>query len=172
MILELVAVITAGVGAGGVVLLVRRIVPPLPRWLMPVVAGAAMLAVSISLEYSWFPRTEAALPQGVEVASQRQNRAFWRPWTYAVPFVDGFIAVDRAGILRNDAAEGQRLANLYVFGRWTPTRRMRAVFDCAGRRRADLTSADAMGEDGIVAEHAWRSLAPDDAVAAAVCEGG
>ncbi|MCQ0090568.1 hypothetical protein [Roseovarius sp. M141] len=169
MLFELIAVIVAGVAAGGVVMIVRRIIPALPRWLVPVVAGAAMLAVSISLEYSWFARNSAALPEGVKVATVHENKAFWRPWTYAFPYVDRFIAVSQTGALENEAAEGQKMTSLYIFGRWTPTRRIRAVFDCESGRRADLLPGLVLGEDGSVPDSAWIDTGRDDPVTRTAC---
>lgn len=171
MLFELIAVVVAGVAAGGVVLMLRRLAPALPRWLVPVAAGATMLAVSVSLEYSWFARNAAALPGGMEVATTHENKAFWRPWTYAFPYIDRFIAVDRAGILTNEAAKGQQMASLYVFGRWTPTRRVRAVFDCLAGRRADLLPGVVLAEDGTLPNSAWIETGRDDPVTRAVCDG-
>lgn len=170
MLFELIAVIVAGIAAGGVVTMLRRFVPALPRWFIPIGAGATMLAVSISLEYSWFSRNSAALPVGVVVATVHENKAFWRPWTYAVPYIDRFIAVDRVGMLLNDAAEGQHMTSLYVIGRWTPTRRIRAIFDCETGRRADLLPGVVLSDDGSVPAGAWVNTGLDDAVTRAACE--
>ena len=68
MLFELIAVIVAGIAVAGIVLLTRRFLPAVPRWTAPVLAGLAMIAVSISLEYSWFGRTAATLPETMEVA--------------------------------------------------------------------------------------------------------
>lgn len=169
MIFELIAVVVAGVAGAGVVLILRRIVPVLPRWLIPVGAGATMLAASISLEYSWFERNSAALPDGVEVATVHENKAFWRPWTYAFPYVDRFIAVDQIGMRQNEAADGQKMTSLYVFGRWTPTRRIRTIFDCEIGRRADLLPGVVLGADGSVPESAWIETGLDDPVTRIAC---
>ena len=171
MFFELIAVLSAGLAAAGIVLLARRLVPALPRWLAPLLGGLAMIGTAISLEYSWYGRTEAALPDGVEVALRHENRAPWRPWTYAVPYIDGFIAVDRAGALTHPALEGQRMVDLYVFGRWTPTRHARAVFDCEAGRRADLVAGVTLAEDGSVEGATWHDTGLDDPVTAAACAG-
>lgn len=171
MLFELIAVIVAGVAAGGVVMILRRFIPVLPRWFVPIGVGATMLAVSISLEYSWFSRNTAALPDGVEVATIHENRALWRPWTYAFPYIDRFIAVDHVGMMQNKAAKGQQMTSLYVFGRWTPTRRIRAVFDCETGRRADLLPDVVLVEDGTLPPSAWVETGHDDPVTRAVCAG-
>ena len=171
MLLELIAVIAAGAAAGGVALALRGLVRALPRWLVPTAAGLAMLAAAVSLEYSWVGRTAAGLPEGFEVATTRKSRAPWRPWTYVVPYVDGFIAVDRAGARTNEAAAGQRMATLYVFGRWAPTQRVRAVFDCRAGRRADLVAGVALAEDGRLEGAKWHETGPDDPLTRTACAG-
>ena len=169
MLLELIAVIAAGFAAAGVVLIVRRISPRVPRWLAPVLAGAAMLGTAISLEYTWFDRTAGALPPGVEVALTREERAPWRPWTYLVPYVGGFIAVDKAGARTHATSPGRTMADLYVFARWTPTRRVNAVFDCVNGRRADLGPTAELTDDGGVEGVTWHETGLDDPVTRTAC---
>lgn len=171
MFFELIAVIAAGFAAGGAVLLLRRLLPPLPRWLAPVLAAAAMLATAISLEYSWFGRTRAGLPPGFEVALTHDNRSPWRPWTYAAPFVDRFIAVDGAGGRTNEGVPGQRMVDIYAFARWSPPQRVQAMFDCEGGRRADLRPGVTFGEDGVLQGADWHDTGPDDPVTRAACGG-
>jgi hypothetical protein len=171
MLFELIAVIAAGFAAGGAALVVRRLVLALPRWLVPVMAGGGMLATAISLEYGWYSRTRAALPAGIEVALTRENRAPWRPWSYAAPYIDGFIAVDRGGARTNEAVPGQRMIDLYVFGRWAPTQRLPAVFDCEWGRRADLVDGVTIASDGRLDGAAWRDTGLDDPVTRAACAG-
>ena len=131
-----------------------------------------LLGTAISLEYSWFDRTRATLPPGMEVALTRESRAFWRPWTYAVPYVDGFIAVDKAGARTHAASPGRTMADVYVFGRWTPAQRIPAVFDCVNGRRVDLGPGVTLSDDGGVEGGTWHETGLDDPVTAAACAGG
>ncbi|MGP1395749.1 MAG: hypothetical protein ACTS3R_09585 [Inquilinaceae bacterium] len=171
MVFELIAVIVAGFAAAGVVLMVNHLTGGrLPRWLTPVGAGAAMLAMTIYSEYAWFDRTRSALPGDVVVARTVEDRAVYRPWTYAVPYVDRFIAVDRASIRRNDAAPGQIMVDLLVFGRWAPVRRVPVLMDCDTPRRADLVDEVQFDADGRVTNADWRALDSDDQVFRTVCE--
>jgi hypothetical protein len=171
MLFELIAVVAAGFAAAGAFLVVRRLVPALPRWLAPVLGGLAMLGTAISLEYSWFGRTSAALPAGVEVALTHESRAPWRPWTFAGPYDDRFIAVDRGGARRNEAVPGQRMVDIYVFARWSPPQLVRAVFDCEAGRRADVLPGVTLSEDGRLQGATWVETGGDDPVTAAACAG-
>lgn len=169
MLFELIAVIVAGVAAGGITLVTRRAAPALPRWLVPIAAGGAMLVAAISLEYSWFGRTAAGLPERTEVASKNEARAPWRPWTYIVPYVDRFVVVDRASVRTKAGLEGQRMVDLYLFGRWTPTIRITSVFDCGAGRRADLGPDVSLAEDGSLSGASWIDTGLDDPVTRTAC---
>ncbi|MEM8852196.1 MAG: hypothetical protein AAGD34_00760 [Pseudomonadota bacterium] len=169
MLYELVATIAAGFLGAGVALIARRMVRSLPRWLVPIGAGSAMLIVAIALEYSWFDRTRAGLPDGVEVAMTRDNRAFWRPWTYLYAFVDGFIAVDK-GSTRNHANVPQnRMVDIIVFARWQPPTRVRAVFDCDAGRRADIVEGVTLADDGAINGARWVDTGLDHPVTRMAC---
>ena len=123
MFLELIAVFAAGFGAAGLVLCLNIITRGrLPKWVMPVAAGAAMIGFTIWSEYTWYPRTLLTLPEGIEVAETYEHSAFYRPWTYAKPFVNRFLAVDQATLRRNDQVEGQVMASVpwkrRCIGKW------------------------------------------------------
>lgn len=117
MIFELFAVIFAGVAGAGLMLLVTNLSRGrLPRWVLPLGAGASMMIAAIAMEYGWYARTRAALPEDMVVADRVAASNWYRPWTYAVPMTERFVAVDK-GTLRTNSQEGLFLADLYFFGR-------------------------------------------------------
>ena len=162
MFLELIAVIVAGFAGAGAMMLLVRTVRVLPRWLVPVAAGGAMLAATISMEYGWYARTKGSLPDGLAVAQSVQGSAPWRPWTYAVPMTERFVAIDLTSLRANTRDEGLLMADLYFFGRWRPVHSVEVIVDCAGGRRAD----PAMGDDS---PPVWREVGPDDPILRTVC---
>lgn len=170
MLFELIAVITAGFLSAGLVLIGRRAVRAVPRWLVPVAAGAAMIVVAVSLEYSWYERTRDSLPEGIEVALTRENQAPWRPWTYLRPFVDRFIAVDRASVRTHEAAPELRMVDLVAFARWSPPQRLAVVVDCATGRRVDLSAGVTMTEDGGLDGARWHEMGLDHPLTRVACE--
>lgn len=169
MFFELLGVVFAGVAAGGIASILRRFVRALPRWAIPLAAGGAMILAAVSLEYTWYGRTTAALPGSVEVAVANESRAPWRPWTYLRPYTDRFLAVDRASVMTNAGAPGIRIADVILFGRWTPTRRVPAAFDCAEGRRADLVDGASLGPEGAIEGAIWRETGLDDPVTRLAC---
>lgn len=170
MLMELIATLVAGVAGAGLVLAANRILGGrLPRWMTPVAAGVAMLAVTISSEYNWYGRTRAALPAGLEVVQEVESRAFYRPWTYLYPFVGRFAAADLASRRQNAALPGQHMVDLYFFARWSPVSKLPVLVDCTGRRRAALADGAEFGADGAVTGADWVAAGADDPVLGAVC---
>lgn len=161
MLWELIAVFVAGFAGAGIMLaLVKGTGGRLPRWLVPVAAGAAMLVASIANEYGWYDRTEAALPDGFAAVTVNESRAFWRPWTYVVPMVDRFIAVDLDHRVANAQTEGLYMVRAAFYGRWRPISETQIMVDCIGERTA-IPSGDA-------GTPIWRAD-PTDPILTAVC---
>lgn len=171
MFLELIATVIAGFACAGIMMLVNRLVGRhLPRWLTPVAAGVGMLGVTITNEYSWYDRTSARLPDGLEIAVMVEEKSWFRPWTQLHPYIKRFVAVDTATAQTNENLPDQRLINLYFFGRWSPVNEAPMLVDCAEARSAVLIDGVTFGEDGSVTDADWQSMAPDDPVLKLACE--
>jgi len=169
MFLELIAAFAAAFAAAGLVLGLNLLTGGrLPRWAMPLAAGAALLGYAIWSEYSWFGRVAGSLPEGVEVTFTNHAEAIWRPWTFAAPFVDRFVALDTTSIRTNPEVSHQRVADLYFFGRWAARRGVEVVIDCREGVVAPLPSAelDAAGE---ATRAAWVSPLPGDTTLEKAC---
>jgi hypothetical protein len=165
MFLELIAVFMAGFAGAGVMLILSKLTGGrLPRWIVPLGAGAAMLATGISSEYSWYGRTAGNLPQGLTVAQSVPSTAFWRPWTYIAPMTDRFVAVDTGNMRPNSETADLYLADLYFFGRWKAVQSVEVMVDCAGKRRADPVLGD--GSPPL-----WREVGAEDPIVKTVCAG-
>lgn len=172
MFFELIGTIVAGIAAALIFWALNRALGGrLPSWLVPVSAGAAMLLATISSEYSWFSRTVATLPEGLEVAQSVEETALYRPWTYAKPFVSRFVAVDRASLRSHPDHPGQRIVDLVLYGRWAKTAKVPMLFDCAQGRRADIADGVEFSADGAAQGVTWRAVPTGDPVQAAVCKG-
>lgn len=171
MFLELIGTVFAGVAMAGVVLLLNRLTGGrLPSWIVPVAAGLTMIAVTISMEYSWYNRTVATLPDGLAVAqSIEKNSSFYQPWTYVAPYVERFVAVDELSLKQNSGVPDQRIVDLYFFGRWTPMNKVPVLFDCANPRLANLVDGVEFDDDGEVIDPQWVELAEDDVVLKSAC---
>ena len=67
MIWEWIATITAGLGAAGLLMLLRLFYKRLPKSLIPAAAGLGMLLFQIHSEYTWFDHTRSLLPASAVV---------------------------------------------------------------------------------------------------------
>jgi hypothetical protein len=171
MFLELIAVVFAGIATAGVVMLVNKLTGGyLPRWVMPIAAGAGMIAATISSEYGWYDRNTKDLPEGFEVIQTVENQSFYRPWTYLKPDTERFVAVDHPSLKTNPDLPDQRMVDLYFFGRWAPVNKIPVLVDCAGLRRATLADGMEFDADGQVSNADWVSVERDDPILNSVCE--
>lgn len=170
MFIELIATVFAGLAVAGVAMFFNKISGGrLPRWIVPVAAGLGMIATTISNEYGWYGRTAASLPAGLKVAQTVEKQSFYRPWTYARPFVDRFVAVDSMSLRENPELPGQRMVDLYFYGRWAPLNKMSVLLDCEGTRRASLADGAEFGDSGAVLDANWVTVTADDPVLITGC---
>ena len=151
-------------------LLIRTTGRRLPRWITPVAAGAGMLAVTISNEYTWFARTSEKLPDGLEIAVTVDEKSWFRPWTQVWPYTKRFIAVDLGTARRHAQQPDQTLVDVYFFGRWSPVNQAPMLFDCVGQRSALLIDGADFAPDGSLLNAQWDALAPDDAILTMACK--
>ncbi|KPA23371.1 hypothetical protein shim_04380 [Shimia sp. SK013] len=171
MFLELVATFIAGIAGAGLMLLITRLTGNrLPRWLVPLAAGGAMLTATIASEYGWYGRTAEAMPEGFEVVQTVENKALYRPWTYVAPYIERFVALDTASVQTNTALPEQRLANAYFYGRWAPLNRLIVLGDCALNRRAAITDTIDFSATGAIEGADWVTVPADDPLLTALCE--
>jgi hypothetical protein len=170
MFLELIATFFVGFGAAGTVLILNKVTRgKLSMALVPLSAGAAMIAFTIWSEYSWYPRTVSQLPEGVEIVSTSESKALYRPWTYVTPYVDRFAAVDVPRLQRNENVPAQVIVPMYFMGRWSPGAEVPVVVDCVESKRAPLSEGIQFDDTGAVLSTAWIDVHSADPLLAAVC---
>jgi hypothetical protein len=114
-----------------------------------------MLSFAIWNEYTWYPRTVAALPDGVVVARAQENSAPWRPWTYVRPIVTRFSAVDTRMNRTNPEAPGQVLTTVLLVGPLAARRQRAGHLRLRGRPPRLLT-----GDAPLEGRADWEELPP------------
>ncbi len=170
MFLELIGTIFAGFAFAGIVMVLNKLTGGrLPRWMTPVAAGLGMIGMTITSEYSWYDRTRDTLPEGMTVIQEVESRAFYRPWTYAVPFVDRFAAIDAGSVRTNEQVPEQRLVELYLFGRWAPVSKLPVVVNCKEFSRANLADGAEFADDGRLLNADWIDVTASDPIVEATC---
>ncbi|WP_050603601.1 hypothetical protein [Ruegeria sp. 6PALISEP08] len=170
MFLELIGTIFAGFAFAGVVLVLNKLTGGrLPKWTTPVAAGLGMIGMTIASEYSWYDRTVGTLPESMEIVQEVKNKSYYRPWTYAVPFVDRFSAIDTQSVRTNDQVPDQRLVDLYLFGRWAPVTHLPVAVNCAENSRANLVDGAEFADDGRLINASWYRAEGKDSIIETTC---
>lgn len=170
MFFELIGTILAGVATALLIWALNRLLKGrLPKWLLPAGAGAAMLIATISSEYGWYDRTTRTMPEGMVVAQTVEEAVIYRPWTYAVPFVTRFIAVDQGTMRTHPQQPNQRIVDLVIYGRWSRTAKIPVLFDCGTSQRADIVDGVEFGANGEVLNATWIEVGANDPVLQTAC---
>ncbi|MEM6739806.1 MAG: hypothetical protein AAF646_06795 [Pseudomonadota bacterium] len=169
MFLELIAAFAASFAAAGLVMLLNLMtVGRLPKWLMPAAAGAALFGYAVWSEYSWYDRVAGELPRGVDVTFVNEARVMWKPWTFAAPYVNRFVALDTLSIRTNAAVPHQRVMDVYFYGRWSRRTGIEIVVDCAAGAVAPLPSAT-LDDNGAATDAAWAPPLDGDSTLEVAC---
>lgn len=170
MFWELIGTFSAGLGAAGIALVLRALtLKKLPKWLIPVFAGAGMLGFQIYMEYNWYPHQSSRLPEGVAVVRAVEEQAAWRPWSYIFPQTMRFIAADIKNAAVNQRNPELVLVNLYFFERRMGTRQITQVIHCGAPARADFTEQLVIPAPGSQPDANWHPLAADDELYRLIC---
>ena len=147
----------------------RRAGRPMPRYLLPMTAGAVAIGYGVYAEYTWGARTADALPDSFVVLQRVDERSALAPWTWLAPRVVRLSAIDAAAVRTHPEHPTLRLVEVYLLERFHPTRRVTQLVDCAERRRADVAAGDVFGADGLPSDPDWRTVGYDDALLRGAC---
>lgn len=150
----------------------RRVWRGLPRWLTPTVAGIGLIGTTIGLEYTWFDRVSRALPPQFVAVNAVTVASPLRPWTYVVPQIGQFEALDTSKIARHPAREDLLVAPVFAFARWQNPKNALVVFDCAGGRRVPVVSGMDIDAGGTLTGAQWQVLETVDGLQQAACREG
>jgi len=149
--------------------LARSFGRPLPRYLLPMMAGSVAIAYGVYAEYSWASRTVDGLPASFVVLQRGDERTALAPWTWLVPRTVRLATIDTAAVRRHPEHPELRLLDVVLLERFHPTVRVTTLVDCAGGRRADVGAGQAFDADGLPAGLGWREVGAEDDLVRAVC---
>lgn len=162
MLWDLIATIVAGLGAAGIAMLLRKLsANKLPRSLVPIFAGIAMILFQVIGEYQWFEHQQTLLPEGVAVVMTAQDQKPWRPWSYLWPQTNRFIAADFKNAVANEHNPNIKLLTLYVFEQKSPALPIKQVIDCQFKKRADFSKELPIPAQGEAPNELWRDVETD-----------
>jgi len=170
MFWTLITVFIAGFAGAGIGFLLHNLTRKrMPKGIVPVFAGLAMIAATVSLEYGWEGGVRATMAEDLVIVSTREQQAWYQPWTLVRPWVRGFIAYSPAETAETAEGSGLMAVQLRIQERWQPQVVRPALVDCANARWTDLSASMEFTETGLPIEVIWRETGPDDPVVSAVC---
>ena len=169
MALELIGALIAAAALGLLAWALRRKLPGLPKWSVPVAAGLGLIGTTIWLEYDWFGRVSAELPPGFEVVNAKATSNPLRPWTYIAPITTSFAALDRPKLARHPVRPELVIAPVYGFARWQPPRNMLMVFDCATGQQTAIVEGTVIDDAGQLSGGEWVAAEANDELQEAAC---
>lgn len=172
MALELLGSFFVALTLGLLVWALRKRFAAIPRWATPAIAGAGLIGTAIWMEYSWFDRVSAALPVGFQVANAESTASPLRPWTYALPMVGRFTALDTTKLARHPNRADLIVAPVFGFARWQNPQSALMVFDCAGNRRVPVAEGMDIDASGTLTGAEWLVLDGTDDLQQAACKEG
>ena len=171
MLLDFIAVFCVGGGVAGIVLLLRKIFKDrMPKWTLPAAIGAGMLIFSIWNEYTWFDRSISAQPESTTLLLAPRDVSPIRPWTYLIPPVSRYLALDGSTMFTSKVDPAFRQADLMFVERWVGTKRLSVAIDCKSLRRADLTEGAILSPEGVLTGSSWIAATVDDPLLVAACD--
>jgi len=171
MLFHLLATFMIGVLAASVAFVLMRLTKGwLPRYVIPIAAGASMIAYNIWNEYTWFQRTSAALPPSFVVAEVAPPSSTpFSPWTYVFGRIQSFKVLDKRSVRTNPKRPGFAIVELYRFERLTPPQKINRIIDCAGHQSAEITAKTKVDRDGFPTNVTWAPLGAHSRLLQLVC---
>lgn len=170
----LITAFIAGFAGAGIGLLLRTLTRKrLPKGIVPICAGLAMLAATVGQEYGWADGVRSTMPEDLVILSTREQQAWYQPWTYIRPWVRGFVSYSPSETVETAAGSGIHAVQLRIQERWQPQIIRPVLVDCGAGRWADVTPDMSFTDAGEPVDARWREGRPDDPVpiVGAVCSG-
>ncbi len=140
-----------------------------PGYAYPVAVAAGMLGYAIYDEYSWYSRVANTLPPRLEVVRTYGTSLPYQPWTYAIPRVYRFDALDLGEARRNPADDSLVLVRLLRVTRNTSSKDVTLFVDCRARRYAEVKSDMKFDDRGLPLNPDWADLSSYPSLASRIC---
>lgn len=170
MFWTLISVFIAGLAGAGIGMVLRHLTRQrLPKGIVPICAGLAMILATIGQEYGWENGVRSTMPADLVTVSTREQQAWYQPWTYVRPWVRGFMAYSPAETVEVSEGSGILAVQLRIQERWHPQTIVPILVDCPARRWADVTPEVSFPETGAPQGAAWREAGPEDPIVSTIC---
>jgi hypothetical protein len=108
----------------------RYLKVPLPKFLLPGLAGITMLSFQIYSSYTGMNETVSKLPEDVVVLKEFHRSSILEPWTFLVPPVSHFIAADEAQTRINPDRPEIKMGEVLMVQEHQDAMSMSVLVDC------------------------------------------
>ena len=172
MFIHLLATLVLGAVAAGLVYIIAR---PFgwkpPGVVYPMAAALGILAYTVYDEYSWYSRVSSTLPTRLNVVRTYATSMPYQPWTYAVPRVYRFDAVDLGSSRTNPNAPELTMVEMQRVTRNVSSEKISSIIDCKNQRYAEIDRETEFAETGLPTNAKWLNLADHTVLRKAICDG-
>ncbi|MEM7721786.1 MAG: hypothetical protein AAF376_05385 [Pseudomonadota bacterium] len=168
----LTAFVAAFAGAGVGLALRHLSRKRLPKGVIPVCAGLAMLFATVATEYQWAPNVQRTMAEDLVIVAERQQQAWYQPWTYIQPWTRGFIGYSPSETVETTDNSGILVVQTRIQERWRPEVVLPVLVECDTWRRGEVTPDTEFDDTGQPVGARWIEVAEDDPLLTTVCEGG
>ncbi len=158
------------IAAGAVYAIARPFGWKPPVAIYPLAAAAGMLSYTIYDEYSWYERAAGALPTRLQVVRTYATSMPYQPWTYAIPRIYRFDAVDLGSTRVNPKAPDLQLVRLMRVTRNVSSEDVSVLVDCRNQRFAEIVAATKFGDDGVPTNASWQNLSDHESLKSTLCK--
>lgn len=170
MFLGYVGAIAGGISLAAVLLIISKTFRlKLPRWMYPATAGLGMLLLTVHIEYSWFDQVVSNLPEEIEVVQTFDYSVAYQPWTYLIPRVNRFVAIDHTTARTNPDLENMVWVDVILMERFSRVLIATNMINCELGERALLGDNAELDERGMPIDADWTQAGLDDPLVAATC---
>jgi hypothetical protein len=170
MALELIAGIVVAIGMAGFAMFLRKLSGGrIAKWIVPAAAGAGLIGFTIWIEYTWFARTSAELPDRMVIVKAETAPSPLRPWSYIWPMTTQFMSLDPAATMAHPDAPSLRVVSLYSTVRWQGATNAMMIVDCENARQVLVTAGVEVTPDAQMTGGEWITPGPGDGIQQAAC---
>jgi hypothetical protein len=112
-----------------------------------------MIVATVGTEYGWYPNVVRTMAPDLVIISQREQQAWYQPWTFVRPWTRGFIGYSPSETVETAEGSGIFVVQLRRQERWQPQMVLPNLVDCDGaaaprsfRRRSFLTTGSRIAD--------------------------
>ncbi len=134
-----------------------------------IAAAAGMLGFAVYDEYTWFDRASAGMPTTHQVVRSYGTSVAYQPWTFAVPRIYKFDAVDVTSLRSNPNASDLLLVKVLRVTRNISSEAVSTLVQCPQSRFAEITPQTTFNDAGLPTNANWQPLSEHPNLRAVVC---